>query len=251
MELETILINSGLESKEAKVYLSCLQLGQETAFNIAKKSELKRPTVYVILNSLAEKGLVTVIKTQKATLYSPIHPQRLISSLKRKEQALEKALPDLETIYNVRPQKPKIQILEGKTGIASIYGEIIESLKKSKEILSFGSLSHFQTGYQDLLKNWFRETKNKKYKVREIINQEKFDLDYIQLIQKNKNPNHQIKIMPKNEGFVNNDNFIYENKIAIFSVQKDLFVILIESKDLADSYRRLFNLAWHSAKEMK
>ena len=45
-----------------------------------------------------------------------------------------------------------------------------------------------------------------------------------------------------------NDNIIYGNKIAITSVQDDLFVTMIESKEVVETYRSFFELAWQSTK---
>ncbi|MBU2235559.1 helix-turn-helix domain-containing protein, partial [Patescibacteria group bacterium] len=47
MNLETSLIQFGLNSKEASVYLAALELGGSPVLKIAKKAELKRPTVYL------------------------------------------------------------------------------------------------------------------------------------------------------------------------------------------------------------
>ena len=52
MELYQQLKQLGLEEKQAKIYLASLELGPDTAQNIAYKASLKRPTTYVILEEL-------------------------------------------------------------------------------------------------------------------------------------------------------------------------------------------------------
>ncbi len=248
MELENLLQKIGLTSKESKVYLSSLQLGQDTAFNIAKKAEIKRSTCYVILDSLIEKGFVTTLKTKKALLFIPQEPAKLLNMLKEKEDSLNEALPELIGLFNLSPQKPKIQVFQGKTGIETIYQEVIDSLKKS-EVLTFGTLAHFKSAYQNLMKKWYKATKNKRFKIREIITQEAFSTNYFKKIKENKNLNHQIKFLAKDKKIFDNDNIIYANKLAIFSTKKELFVILIESPAIVNTYRILFDLAWQSAKK--
>jgi sugar-specific transcriptional regulator TrmB len=252
MEIENTLTDLGFKPKEVKIYLTCLQLGSETAFNIAKKSNLKRPTVYVILDNLLKKGLVTITKTRKATLYSPVNPKRLIKFFKEKESQLEDSLPELESLYNARPQKPKIQIFEGAEGITAVYTEIVESFKKG-EVLCYGSIDHFISNYQNVMDLWQKEAKNKKHKIRELFNISDSDYakKYIKEIKQLKNPNHLQRIMPEGKKFINNDNIIYSNKLAIFSTDKDLFVIVIESADIVNSYRAFFDLAWEQAKKIK
>lgn len=245
MELENILQKIGFTPKEAKVYLACLQLGKDTAFNIAKKAEIKRSTCYVILESLVEKGFVNTLKTKKALFFIPQEPAKLLASFKDKELTLKEALPELLGLFNLRAQKPKIQVFEGRTGIASIYREIIDCLRKS-EVLCFGTIGHF-IDYQIQMKKWQKATKNKRFKIREILTLDKFDIEYFRQIKENKNPNHQIRFLPKDKEIFDNDNIIYGNKIAIFSTKKELFVILIESPAIVNTYRILFDLAWQKA----
>ena len=52
MEMEKIFENLGLTPKEAKVYMTLSGLGSSTAYLVAQRSGLKKPTTYVVLDSL-------------------------------------------------------------------------------------------------------------------------------------------------------------------------------------------------------
>lgn len=251
MDLQNVLQSIGLNKKEARVYLTSLQLGEDSAFHIAKKSELKRSTTYIILNSLVEKGLVSILKTPKVTLYSPLAPRKLLTELSQKQETLLENLPALEGIYNFRPHKPKIQLFEGKTGIENIYQYVFDYLKTGKEILFYGAFDYLYHNDKllALLDKWFVATKNKRCKIREILANWKTEDIYIKNIKKNKNSNHQIRLLPKSLLWTN-DNIIYDNKLVILSLEKDLFVIVIESKPIVDSYRTMFEMSWQSAKRI-
>jgi predicted transcriptional regulator len=86
MTLEKQLEQIGFHEKEAKMYLACLQLGQDTAYHIAQKCGLKRATVYFTLNLLVERGLVSIWKTKKATLWRAANPKKLFTQIKRKKE---------------------------------------------------------------------------------------------------------------------------------------------------------------------
>ena len=58
---EKELQDLGLSEKEAKVYLTALEMGAETAQNIAKKANVNRATTYVQIDSLKAKGFDLVI----------------------------------------------------------------------------------------------------------------------------------------------------------------------------------------------
>lgn len=45
----------GLTDKEAELYLASLSLGTASIAGLAKKAELKRPTTYLIVDTLLQK----------------------------------------------------------------------------------------------------------------------------------------------------------------------------------------------------
>src|SRR3989344_8990784 len=115
-EIQRLLELYGLNDKEVKVYVACLQLGQDSAYNIAEKSGVKRATTYLILRSLVKKSLVTTHITSKSFLYSAASPQNLVSQLEHRKKEIEQSLPSLMALYNSQPEKPTIEIFEGLEG---------------------------------------------------------------------------------------------------------------------------------------
>lgn len=245
MILEEKLSQLGLSKKEAQVYLACLQLGQDTVFNISKKSGVKRPTCYLVLESLKEKGLITSLKTPRATFYIAVNPQKLLQQIKQKETEIKTILPVLRSIYNSHPSKPKIELYEGIDGMSQIYQEVLDYLKKDKPIFCYCSLKHFYINqkFQKLLKKWLKTIKKRSSHVKEIINSNQYGKDYIKKANQTKNKHHKIKIISKQFLFTN-DNLIYGDKIALFSTQKDFFAILIESDEIVRTYKNIFEILW-------
>lgn len=250
MTLERQLEQIGFNEKEAKVYLASLQLGQDTAYHIAQKCGLKRATVYFTLNLLVERSLVSIWKTKKATLFRAASPKKLFTQIKRKEETLNEIFPLLQSIYNFDEDRPNIQIFEGQEGVRQIYSEIVDYLAKGKEIQCWGDISHVFDYLEDITEKLFRETETRKYKIREILNESEKNKEYVKSIQKNKNPNHKIRFLKEDQVFSGNDNIVFGNKLAIFSTQNKLFATIIESQDIARSYRIIFELAWKSVKQI-
>jgi sugar-specific transcriptional regulator TrmB len=69
MELLEPIRNMGLDEKEARIYLTLLQLKKATAYYVALKSGLKRTTTYATLDTLVDKGFVLKIPDEKKELY--------------------------------------------------------------------------------------------------------------------------------------------------------------------------------------
>ena len=125
--LEFKLKELGLAEKEAKVFLASLELGSSAVQEIAKKAEINRATTYVIIEKLMKKGLMSSVEKGKKTFFQTEDPKRLLKlleeqeeSLKRKEEEFKKYLPELETLFNIAEEKPKVRFFEGKEGLIAI-----------------------------------------------------------------------------------------------------------------------------------
>lgn len=250
MELLKTLNQIGLTEHQAKVYLSCLQLGVGSVLHIAKGAELKRPTVYLLLDELEAIGLVSQIKKGKKTLYQAGSPDEIISTLKTKVNLANEILPSLKAIRNVDAEKPNIKIAEGVLGVKGVYNHLFTHLvtHPNEELLIFGSLKDAAENFQTSVIDYFYETMSKsKNPIREIGND---DTETRQYYRKSAaiNPRHDIRLIRDEGQFYMTDNMLYGNTLVIFSVKKQIFATTIESATIAETYRTLFNMAWHSGK---
>lgn len=92
----------GLSEKEAKVYLACLMVGPSPIQQIAERAGVKRPTTYVMVKSLIERGLVCTTEAGKRTHFYACSPKKIVDILEeekkandRKQKAFKAALPEL------------------------------------------------------------------------------------------------------------------------------------------------------------
>jgi HTH-type transcriptional regulator, sugar sensing transcriptional regulator len=242
MELEKLLMQLGLEEKEAKIYLACLHLGKASVFHIAKESQLKRTTAYFVLNNLNIKGLINISKTKKSALYQAVSPKELLRQIEFRKKNLEENLPELMNVYKDHPDKPEVKILEGEAGLEQIYREAIEVSLKGKEILIYGKVDHFEKEYKKIFELWRKEIKEKKCSAREIIEDSQFAREYARRLSNVRNKKHNIKLTKSS--IFKCDNVIFDDKLAIISIGKNTFVTVIKSKDIVETYRNVFDLMW-------
>ena len=113
------------DEKEADVYLALLELGEANIEQIAKKSGVKRTTVYHVIESLKEKGYIEMSKSGKKTLYYALNPKKIGEKLEEDKLVFEKIMPGLLSITNDIEKKPKIRYYEGKEGIREIYKDTL------------------------------------------------------------------------------------------------------------------------------
>lgn len=239
MTITDTLTKLGLEPREAKVYLAALELGSGTVLEIAKRAGVKRPTCYLILDDLAEKGFVAKTKKNNKPLFVAARPNAVMRSLRSKEELLGEIMPELRAIMATSRERPKVTIYEGKDEVRQIFDEIF----LSKEILWFGSIRDVNRHFPESPKRMAQIARTRNPIVRDLLIDTPEDIAFARATV---GGNYQVRIMPKGlEAFI--DCAIHGNKISILAVKKDLFAVSIESKEVVDSFRSLHALAWAGA----
>jgi len=83
----------GLNDKESKAYLALLELGEGNIGKIAKKSGIRRTTVYDVIESLLKKGLISSSRKNKRVVYLAEAPRKLEQDLEEKKMVLDRIMP--------------------------------------------------------------------------------------------------------------------------------------------------------------
>lgn len=250
MEILRTLQQLGLHDKQAQVYLTLLELSESPMAAIARTANLKRPTVYLIVDELIMLGLCSELIKGKKKFYSATHPRRLVEITRFKNKQAEELLPELVAIRNTS-EKPVARMLEGLEGVRTAYEEAFSSITNKEECLWIGNTGLLKEKFPEVLKlynNILSKLHNPK--IREIIHGGESSKQWILDMQKSQlSKNHQIQFAPESYSFGNTDQLIAGNKVMTFALGKEMFVLIIESKDIAQTQRGIFELAW--AKTLK
>ena len=100
------LISLGLNEKEAKAYLALLPLAKATAYTIAMRSGLKKPTAHVVLDNLVSKGFALKIPYKRKHCFMAKSPRECLSLIKKKIATAEEMLPELLAIQKQMKKRP-------------------------------------------------------------------------------------------------------------------------------------------------
>lgn len=241
MEIEEILGKIGLEPKETKVYLAALELGESTVLPIAKKSGIQRTYCYDILDSLLKKGLVSFVEKKGRRRYIATNPTIIEEQINENKKRFNSILPELLSLYQKSSLKPKVRYYEGHQGIETIHKEII---KNAKELLILSSVKEWVNEFPE----YIVEVKNlikHKIQIKELSHRTKETKDYLQYYQE---PNQKLRYLPKRIKLAN-DIFVWGNKVAFISYAKELIAVVIESEQIAQTHRQIFNVLWKISKK--
>jgi len=240
MILSQALINIGLDEKQAKVYLACLELGPSSVLEISKKSGINRATVYYIIEELVAKNLISQTAKKKKKLFVASEPEEIMNSIKEKENFLKSILPDLKAINNLSVKKPKIKFYEGEDGI---YTVVKDYLTAHKEALKFANHEQF-----NLALKYDPELVKKRIKHGIFLRMIVPDLPKSwEWQKKDKDQLRKTKIVSSKKYPFQTEVTIYNNKIALTSYKEKIGVI-IESKSIAEIFKMVFNLCWDNIK---
>lgn len=241
MELEAVLQHLGLNEKQAKVYLAVLQMGKGSVPAISVKAGTKRPTTYLLLEELRMKGLVNLLPRAQKVLYTANSPEQLLEEQREKEQLIKANMPELMAMFNVKKEKPKVTYYQGESSIIKLYDEIF----KEKEIFFYGSIGSISPGVYKQVEKYLHYIKKENLNVREILQSEEKS---IQFAKENSSENHQIKIVDESRKLPT-DNMIFGNKVAIITYKDEPMAVVIESSDVVETYKSMFEMVWNSIKE--
>ncbi len=133
-DIKSCLVEFGLSPKEIDVYLTMLELGPASAQDIANKAGVNRSTTYVMIEGLQRRGMVSTFDKGKKTFFFAETPQRLhafveddLAKARVKQQQLDLALPRLLAIFNAMEDKPKVRYFEGEEALTLARMEMVET----------------------------------------------------------------------------------------------------------------------------
>ncbi len=241
MQLQKALEQFGLNKKQAKVYLAVLELGSATVNIISNKSGIARSSCYDILNSLIKKGIASSFKKKTIKHFSVDDPKRIFELAKQKAEVLESVLPQLNALYSSAKDRPKVRFYQDIEGIKNIFMEILED--NNRELLSFGSADDLLRSMGDYHLEFVQRRIKSKMLARIILRKTK-------VAKKRKELGggelRLVRFIPQEFEYHGNM-VIFGNKIAFFSFIKDHIAVVIESKEIANIQKAMFEYIWEVA----
>ena len=246
-----ILTKLGLSEKQAIVYSALLELGESPMTDIAKRSKLKRPTVYLVIEELEILGIVSMVLKGKKKIYSAAHPNRIGELLRFRERQFNEILPSLVAKYGSLSGKPKVQMFEGVIAVRDAYRDMFQSIsEKKEEILWFGDISAIQERFPEIIKEYKVLLNNKpNIKIRELIYGGDKANKFVEEMKKNiKKENYKIKFLNQNDiHFGLTDQCIIGDKVISFSLSKEIFMLVVDSQELSKTQKGVFEILWEKS----
>lgn len=249
IELKLALQSLDFSEKEATVYLAILELGKGTVSQISRKAGINRTTGYEILDSLINKGVANLSGKEPKTEYAVEPPEALVSHFKKEADhaserinKVQSLTPQLLRVYATQ-NRPRIKFYEGVEGLKHVYEDTLTS---SETIRAYASVEDVNSGIPNYFPEYFKRRAAKNIHIRAIFPEtplahERSSLD--------KDEKRQSLLVPFDKYNFTPEINIYDNKVMIASWKEKLGIV-IESNEIADVMKKIFELAWAEAKKL-
>lgn len=239
----TILVDAGLTEAEAAAYTFLVQNSPIAPPHLAELINESRTNTYKLLESLEELGLAQKDESEKKIKYWAKNPNALLQRVKDEQQEaelkakkLQSSLPSLVNDFLKHNEQPGVRFFQGKEGIKQIYEDTLKSKKDvylirsdaDRKMMSLDfyinhSKKRADAGINTTIltnvssKSWSDETDNK------------FNICRINIPESSYTAPVEINI--------------YDDKVGLISFGEEAMGMIIESSQIAQSMKELFELA--------
>lgn len=241
------LISFGFSKRETEVYIAILELGRATVSQISRKAGINRTTGYDILDSLASKGLASISGKEPKQEYVAESPDALLSYLKKQlgdvQESIVKAhdiIPQLKSVHKVG-DRPQVKFYEGLDGIRTVFEDSLAA--QSGKIIAFTSIEDQHALIPNYFPEYYQRRKHNKIFMRAIFPDTPMGIE-----RQGADPNEyrDSVLVPEALYGIHPAINVYDNTTMIASFRERLG-ILVESAEIADAMKKMFELAWIGA----
>jgi len=247
--LEELLKQCGFSENEQLLLAYLLANGGATAGVIAKRTGLKRPTTYAVLETLVEAGFATRSKREKVIRFSPLSPEIIPEILKlRAKRRCEEVLEAGKKMAQLLKTMP----FRGEQELGGFSVETFESsagvIRLLEEALLSGDFASIFDPQQTLLGEakevalkFLKESSKTKARIRELAVDGQLCRWYMKQIR---NENHiVIPLSPTHK--VMNDVIIYKNTVALMNyADRRETAIRIRQPEFYQTMLTMFEMLW-------
>lgn len=248
---EKLLKTLGFTDSESKLYLVALEMGEATVQELAKKASVSRVTAYAVIDSLMKSGLMSSIQKGKRRLFIAESPDRLTSFMRARMEQMKSTLNEVEGSLDElrllqRGEKPIVRFFKGEEGIKVWQKDMLEM--RPKEVAEFdGNCDAMLNVYPtDKTALEYFQTLNRLRIKRRII-------EYVHKAEPHASEYEHVAVIKQKES----DKPLYAsislfgNKVALSTLRGELIYIVIESQDIADTMRAMFDHAWENVQDKR
>lgn len=241
-QVKKSLADLDFSPNEIKIYLTLTTLGESTASQIAKKSEMPRTTAISLLEKLTQRGFFSKHIYKGTTYYWVESPRVLEEIYLNKVEAAHQLVSYLKDIYRSEHVFPFVEVYDTTRTIKNFIEKLLIGIKKNSTIYTLDAphMGNYSKIFSDQFGKIFLDLKNKK----NVVTKTLIPAGTFASInpQKLKMQNIIIKELPPSIKF-NASLWLVGDYLVLFSGQPP-FVVVINHQMIVNSCYSLFKYLW-------
>jgi sugar-specific transcriptional regulator TrmB len=238
----------GMSSAEATVYESLLALGEQPLTQLVKELGLPQTTVLQILERLEEMHLIAISVVRGRRRYQVLPPTRLANKLQKDRvvladvaEELQGVLGELNQLYSLQPSTVPTTQLFVEEEVRQVLEDILATTMEPYRYIGTEHNLGAVLG-ERFLKQWTKRRVFSEIPSRTLVTKANGELDLNV---------HQPKLL-RTTRFVEGGMFgapqiIYGDNVASVISTDPLRVLVVTSREYAQTQRCLFDLVWQQA----
>ena len=226
------------------MYNALLDIGVSSINKIHEKVGVDRRNIYDILNKLIERGLVSYIEENNKRVFKISNPEKILSYIEEKKSSLNEIkqevseiIPQIQQIYQSKKNDIFAEIFKGPEGVKAVWDDMLNY----DAIYWIGSGMYVPDRFPAYWRDWNKRRLKKKVKSYHLFRFEKKQ-EYLNFPVKNMCTG--AKFLPLEFSGSPTVTVIYGDKVAQMLFGEYLNVFVIESRELAENYKKYHKYLW-------
>lgn len=247
-KIQEVLEYFGLSEPEAKIYYSVLALDCAPVDKIARQANTNRTSTYPILERLEKIGLVGRLKKKGKTVYRAASPNKFIDILDDKKERIKEVLPDLKSLFALSEGRPSVKMFAGAEGLKTVLNTILD--EATTEVLIFSDGESFLKNIPGWADAYVLKRAKKNINTRLVLKSSPYNIQAVKNLKEGKTEKAKatkMRLLPASYDLDCSGFDIYNNKVVLYSFDKQSVAVEIESKVIAKLMRTNFEILWNEA----
>jgi len=244
------LTKLGWEPYHIDIYLALTERGEQTVLQLSRLLAKPRSSLYLELEAMQAKGLVTMRREDKSTTFKAVPVESIKYILEEKRQVLNELFNEFPKFaQNVKVEKGtfaksyEVTVYKGQEGIKQLLWNVLTSAAQEFVGFSPGTLEHVVD--HEFAEEWRAEFKARG-KHNKIIVNEAIPLTWSKVPDFLTEKYVEIRTLEEKRITFAHEVWFYGKTLVVMSTKDDpeQYGVEITDRLLVSSYRQLFDLLW-------
>jgi sugar-specific transcriptional regulator TrmB len=243
MDNGKLLQSIGFSETESKLYLASLELGPGSIIQLAKRTGLSRQMIYLLVESLMQKGTMKEITMNGKHLFQAMSPDVLNDRVANISSLIKEAVPLLKSKEATNASLPMLSVYENPISMREWYRRFMKEAKKDDELLIWATNKTWYSVDPGFLQEFI------KFKKRRGINDSIIapDTKESRLFAKESGQSLRNYRFVNKWWMTNAEKWIWRNTVSFLTISENATnLIVIESEQLAAIEKFNFKKIWEN-----